>query len=63
MSMMASFYKCALQVNSFSYARYRGDEPDIEEKYNKDIVEHCKKNSIAIVGLADHGNVDSSSSC
>lgn len=62
MSMMASFYKCALQVNSFSYARYRGDEPDIEEKYNKDIVEHCKKNSIAIVGLADHGNVDSSSS-
>ena len=60
MGVMAKYYKCALQVNSFSYAKYRGDAPEEEEKYNEEIVEHCKKNNISVVGLADHGSVDAS---
>jgi ABC-type lipoprotein export system ATPase subunit len=60
MKEMASYYRCALQVNSYSYARYRGDEPEDEISYNNEIVEKCKCNSISVVGLADHGSVDSS---
>ena len=57
----ARFYKCALQVNSYSYCKYRGvsTAPD-EEVYNKEILEHCKDNEIKVVGLADHGSVEDS---
>ena len=40
MGEMASFYKCALQVNSFTYAKYRGKKPDEEEHYNQNILKH-----------------------
>ncbi len=57
----ARFYKCALQVNPFSYGReFRGGEPQDEESYNQRILEHCKENKIKVVGLADHGSVESS---
>lgn len=62
MGEMASFYKCALQVNSFTYAKYRGKKPDEEEHYNQNILKHCLDNDIKIVGLADHGSVTSSES-
>lgn len=60
MENKASYYKCALQVNSCRYAKYRGHEIKDEATYNSTIVEHCKKNNISVVGLADHGAVDSS---
>ncbi|MDD9864527.1 MAG: ATPase [Gammaproteobacteria bacterium] len=59
----ARFYKCALQVNPANYARdYRRDHGLSEEDYNNAILERCKANKIKVVGLADHGSVDSSSS-
>lgn len=60
MEYYASYYKCALQVNPSSYSSYRG-EPVLEESaYNNEILKKCKDNKISIIGLANHGNVDSS---
>lgn len=62
MGEKAKYYKCALQVNSFSYAKYRGNIPQDELEYNQQILERCQANDISVVGLADHGSVDSSAS-
>ena len=57
----ARFYKCALQVNSFGYnERFRGGENHDENTYNEQIFNQCSKNDIKVVGLADHGSVDTS---
>ena len=56
----AEFYKCALQVNSASYAKYRGNDPWEETAYNQKILENCISEGIQVVGLADHGDVESS---
>lgn len=56
----ARFYKCALQVNPYSYAAYRGVSPSEENSYNTQILKQCQKNKIEVVGLADHGDVESS---
>ena len=58
----ARFYKCALQVNPHTYARYRGEPVPDEEDYNNAILQQCKQNKIKVVGLADHGKVESSES-
>ncbi|MGR3913791.1 MAG: AAA family ATPase [Gammaproteobacteria bacterium] len=60
----ARFYKCALQVNPYTYARnYRGSvEQQNEQQYNADILEQCRRNGIEVVGLADHGRVKDSES-
>lgn len=56
----AKFYKCALQVNSYRYNHdYRGGELFDEAEYNKKMVEMCRKESIDVIGLAEHGDVDS----
>ena len=62
MSKYAKYYKCALQVNPFSYSEYRGKEKHNEQMYNEEILTKCKENNIDIVGLANHGDVDSSES-
>lgn len=62
MGYYASYYKCALQVNPYSYAKYRGEDTENEEEYNNQILIKCRKNGIKIVGLADHGSVDSTES-
>lgn len=62
MSCFASYYKCALQVNPSSYASYRGNPVAEEEAYNQAILKKCQDNDIRVVGLANHGNVDSSES-
>ncbi len=62
MGEKARYYKCALQVNSCTYAKFRGHSPQDESDYNEQILEHCKANNITVVGLADHGSVDASSS-
>ena len=39
----AKFYKCALQVNPYSYIKYRGLEHEMtEEQYNESIYQYCK---------------------
>ncbi len=55
----ARFYKCALQVNPYSYAAYRGNKIENEGEYNKAIAKACIQNNIEVVGLADHGDADS----
>ena len=57
----ARYYKCALQVNPCSYAGdYRGAPGQDEDAYNAEILAQCQKNGIEVVGLANHGDVDSS---
>lgn len=56
----ARFYKCALQVNPASYAQNRGETVQNEAEYNQQILEYCSKNKIEVVGLADHGSVETS---
>jgi ABC-type cobalamin/Fe3+-siderophores transport system ATPase subunit len=57
---MAKFWKCALQVNPSSYIQYRGQNQEIsEDEYNQKLLEVCLEESIKVVGIADHGNVDS----
>ncbi len=57
----ARFYKCALQVNPSTYAEeYQGKLAQKEDEYNHEIWRQCEKNGIEIVGLADHGQVESS---
>lgn len=59
----ARFYKCALQVNPASYAEDYGKGCDHgEDEYNDSILRECQANNIEVVGLADHGRVDSSES-
>lgn len=62
MSCCATYYKCALQVNPYNYSRYRGKEVHSEEEYNNAILQKCQDNCITVVGLADHGCIDSSDS-
>jgi ABC-type lipoprotein export system ATPase subunit/predicted metal-dependent phosphoesterase TrpH len=57
---MAKFWKCALQVNPASYIKYRGQDQNFsEDDYNQKLLEVCLEESIKVVGIADHGNVDS----
>ncbi|MCG3882377.1 TrlF family AAA-like ATPase [Psychrobacter sp. Ps3] len=55
----ASFFKCALQVNPFSYIEYRGQEQQLSEsEYNNQLLSAALEADIKIIGLADHGSVD-----
>lgn len=47
-------------MNPCNYAEYRGKKKCNEDEYNKEILDKCVKNDISIVGLADHGNVNTS---
>lgn len=60
MSHYAKYYKCALQVNPYCYSAYRGEEIRDENQYNAEILEKCQNNKIDIIGLANHGDIDSS---
>ena len=56
----ATFWKCALQVNPWSYSQeYQGTSHGLSEaNYNSAIVDRCLKHGIQVVGIADHGCVD-----
>ena len=62
MGFYAEYYKCALQVNPFSYAKYRVDIEQNKDVYNEGIVTKCKQYAIKVAGLADHGSVDTAES-
>ena len=56
----ARFWKCALQVNPAGYIRYRGEDHGLsEQEYNIALRDACVENDVAVVGIADHGNVRS----
>jgi predicted metal-dependent phosphoesterase TrpH len=57
----ARFWRCALQVNPVGYNRaYRGSEHGMSEAdYNQALLAKCQELDIKVVGLADHGSVDS----
>lgn len=57
----ARFWRCALQVNPVGYhSTYRGGEHGMSEAdYNQALLDKCLELGIKVVGLADHGSVDS----
>lgn len=57
----ARFWKCALQVNTDGYSlAYRGQSHGMSEvEYNAALAAKCKELGIEVVGIADHGSVDS----
>ncbi len=56
---IAKFWKCALQVNPYSYIKYRGIQQSLtEDEYNNKLLKECKKENIRVIGIADHGNVE-----
>jgi ABC-type lipoprotein export system ATPase subunit len=57
----ARFWRCALQVNPVGYnSVYRGNEHGMcEADYNQALLAKCIELDIKVVGLADHGSVDS----
>ena len=57
----ACFWRCALQVNPVGYnSAYRGNEHGLSEAdYNQALLAKCLELDIKVVGLADHGSVDS----
>ena len=56
----ARFWKCALQVNPSGYIAYRGQDHGLsEDEYNRQLLQICLDEDIKVVGLADHGNVNS----
>ena len=58
----ARFYKCALQVNPFDYSLRHGKDSGAtnEGEYNQKILQACQCAEIKVVGLAGHGNVETS---
>ena len=56
----ARFWKCALQVNPWDYARrYRKIDHGLDEStYNQQILQICQSEDILVVGIADHGSVN-----
>lgn len=57
----ARFWRCALQVNPFSYnGAYRGVDHGLDEgEYNQALLQKCLELGVKVVGLADHGSVRS----
>ncbi|MEH6412467.1 TrlF family AAA-like ATPase [Pseudomonas sp. CGJS7] len=57
--MYARFWRCALQVNPFSYhAAYRGADLAVDEAaYNQALLEQCRETGVNVIGVADHGSV------
>lgn len=54
----ARFWKCALQVNPYSYIKFRGSDHGMtEEQYNSELLKICQEEGIRVLGIADHGNV------
>jgi|GEM_PF-2060701 len=60
MSNYSRFYKCVLQVNPYSYLKYRGMNECSEKQYNNEILKKCIQKYIKNVDLANHGNANNS---
>jgi len=55
----AKFWKCALQVNPYSYRRkFRGQDSGFDpQNYAEELCKACTDEGIKVVGFANHGNV------
>ena len=55
----ARFYRCALQVNPYSYLGLNKKKTSFtdEGQYNDAIVEACKRNAIEVIAVTDHYRV------
>jgi ABC-type lipoprotein export system ATPase subunit len=55
----ARFWKCALQVNPVGYSKaYRGRDHGLDrEAYLAALLKECQEQQVALIGIADHGNV------
>src|SRR5260370_31799407 len=60
----ARFFRCALQVNPFSYVQLHKKQTSFsdEEHYNSSIVEACQANGIEVIAVTDHYRVKTSRS-
>ena len=60
LSAGAQFYKCALQVNPYSYAqRYRGQKSEFDEAgYARALVDKAEDLDIKVLAVTDHNNVN-----
>jgi predicted ATPase len=61
LSSGARFYRCALQVNPFTYVN-RYNKPTIfndEKEYNEALINECKKNNVEVIAITDHQRCDS----
>lgn len=58
----ARFYKCALQVNPFSYLERHCKNTTFqnETEYNAAIIRACKENNIEAIAVTDHYRIDGS---
>ncbi|MBK83350.1 MAG: DNA repair protein [Gammaproteobacteria bacterium] len=55
----ARFYKCALQVNTAEYIKYRGEEQVLSDsEYNQQLLDAALEAGIDIIGLASHGSIN-----
>lgn len=56
----AHFFKCALQINPATYIKYRGQQQEqSEEEYNQALLNAAIETGIKVIGLADHGSINS----
>ena len=60
----ARFYKCALQVNPFSYVVRHDTQTDLdsEESYNRAIVDSLREEGIEVIAVTDHYRIKDSKS-
>jgi hypothetical protein len=55
----AKYFRCALQVNPFSYLKNkRGEDHELsEEEYNSHLVSKCLESGIMVIAITDHNQV------
>jgi len=56
----ARFFRCAFQVNSFSYASGKNIVESDESAYNAAVVSKLKEHSVEVIAITDHHSVDTS---
>lgn len=55
----ANYFRCALQVNPFSYLKNnRGEDHNLsEQEYNSQLIDKCQENKIKVIAITDHNHV------
>lgn len=55
----AKYFRCALQVNSFSYLKNnRGEDHGLgEQEYNSHLVSKCLESGVMVIAITDHNQV------
>lgn len=58
----ARFYRCALQVNPYSYLQTHSKQTNYQDEasYNAAIINACKEHNVEVIAITDHYRVDGS---